>query len=274
MSADGPEAGQLAVAQRFSVAGRSALVTGGSMSIGRAICLGLAEAGADIAVHFSPEADAACSLSHAAEETRAAIAAMGRQACLVAADFLKSGTAMLAANEAVAQLGRIDILVICASLQINAMFEEATASEVAQQVQVNLQASIELLQACLPSMRARRWGRVLSIGSINAIQPRPTMPVYASLKAAQHNLIVNLARQNAEYGVTLNTISPGFVATERNLWRGRSPDWANMEKRLNPMKRAGRPEEIVGAALLLCSDAASYITGADLLVTGGGHLIP
>jgi NAD(P)-dependent dehydrogenase (short-subunit alcohol dehydrogenase family) len=130
-----------------------------------------------------------------------------------------------------------------------------------------------MLQAALPAMAARGWGRVLSIGSANSVRPNRTLPIYAALKAAQHNLIINLAGQHASHGVTLNTLSPGFVATERNLWRRKNvAEWAEQEKEINPMQRAGVPDDMVGGALLLCSDAGSYITGIDLQINGGVHL--
>ena len=97
--------------------------------------------------------------------------------------------------------------------------------------------------------------------------------MYAALKSAQHNLAINLARQLAPFGITVNNLSPGLIATERNRWRRADmAEWQAIERRICPMGRAGTPEEMANAALLLCSDAGSYITGADLYATGGGHL--
>jgi NAD(P)-dependent dehydrogenase (short-subunit alcohol dehydrogenase family) len=122
-------------------------------------------------------------------------------------------------------------------------------------------------------MKARGWGRVLTLGSINETRPEPVLSIYAALKSAQHNLAINLARQYAPFGVTVNNLSPGLIATERNAWRRvDAGEWAGIERAANPMNRAGTPEEMAGAALLLCSDAGSFITGADLQATGGKHL--
>jgi NAD(P)-dependent dehydrogenase (short-subunit alcohol dehydrogenase family) len=97
--------------------------------------------------------------------------------------------------------------------------------------------------------------------------------VYAALKSAQWNLAINLARQYAPFGVTLNNLSPGLIATERNRWRRKDAgEWERIERDSSPMGRAGTPDEMAGAALLLCSDAGSFITGADLQATGGRHL--
>ena len=268
-----PEPDLAAIGRRFSLAGRTALVTGGSMSMGRAIAEGLAEAGADLAIQTAPHADAALGLPRAAADTQAAIAARGRRCVVIEGDFAAAGAASRTVADAQAALGRIDILVICASVQHREALPDISAAALESQFAINLAASIALLQGAVPPMAERGWGRVLSIGSVNEWRPEPTLGVYAALKAAQHNLIINLAREYASRGVVLNTLAPGLVATERNRWRRQdAADWERIQQGVNPMRRAGRPDEMVGAALLLCSEAASFITGANLQVTGGGHL--
>lgn len=243
------------------------------MGIGRAIAVALAGAGADVAIQYLLDADAALDRAGAGEETAAAIAALGRRSAAVAADFAQAGTARRAVAAAQEALGGLDLLVIAASVQVREPFGEISRERIDHQVAVNFAATIELLQAALPDMAAQRWGRVLSIGSVNQVAPDPELAVYAALKAAQHNLIINLARQYAAYGVTLNTLSPGLVATDRNrARRADAAEWAAIQAAANPMGRAGVPEELVGAALMFCSDAGAFTTGADLQVTGGGHL--
>jgi len=243
------------VAARFDMAGRRALVTGGSVSIGRAIAIAFAEAGADLAIHYAPEADRAFGLPDAARETAAEVEARRTVA------------------EAEKALGVVDVLVVCASIQYRTPFAAVTSEQIARQVQINFSASVELLQAAIPPMRERRWGRVLTIGSINETRPEAELSVYAALKSAQHNLAINLARQCAEDGVTVNNLSPGLIATERNRWRREdAAAWADIERRANPMGRAGTPDEIAAGALLLCSEAGRFITGADLQIDGGHHL--
>lgn len=262
-----------ALAQRFLIRDRCALVTGGSMSIGREIAIALAEAGADVAIQAAPAADAAVGLPDAASETQAEIAARGRRCAVIAADFSVAGEASRTVTEAQTALGKVDVLVICASVQTREALPHISTVALRSQFAINFAASVELLQAAVPPMAERGWGRVLSIGSVNEWRPEPTLSVYAALKAAQHNLIVNLARENASRGVLLNTLAPGLVATERNRWRRQdAADWERIQNAANPLHRAGRPDEMVGAALLLCSDAGSFITGANLQATGGGHL--
>ena len=261
------------LAERFSMRGRRALVTGGSVSIGRAIALAFCDAGADVAIHHARAADTAFGKADAAEETAALIRERGRRAALIEADFETSGEARRTVHAAEQALGGVDVLVVCASIQYRTPFEEVTPEQIERQIQINFRASVELLQAALPPMKARGWGRVLTLGSINQTRPEPVLSIYAALKSAQHNLAINLARQYAPFGVTVNNLSPGLVATERNRWRrDNAGEWATIEQNANPMHRAGTPEEMAGAALLLCSEAGSFITGADLQATGGRHL--
>jgi NAD(P)-dependent dehydrogenase (short-subunit alcohol dehydrogenase family) len=261
------------LAARFSMAGRNALVTGGSVSIGRSIALAFADAGADVAIHRAAAADAAFGQPDAARDTAARIVAAGRRAPIIEADFAHPGEATRAVNDARAALGSVDVLVVCASIQYRIPFDELTDEQIERQIQVNFRATIELLRAALPPMKERRWGRVLTLGSINQTRPEPVLSVYAALKSAQHNLAINLAREYAPHGVTVNNLSPGLVATERNRWRREDAEaWRDIERGSCPMQRAGTPEEMAGAAVLLCSEAGSYITGADLQATGGRHL--
>lgn len=261
------------VAQRFSMQGRRALVTGGSVSIGRAIALAFAEAGADVAVHYSAAADVAFGLPDAARDTVAEIAARGRKGLAIEADFSIAGEARRCVEAATQGLSGLDVVVACASVQKRVPFLEYPMEEMERQVRINFLATLELLQAALPGMRENGWGRILTIGSINEMKPEPDQPVYAALKSAQTNLAMNLARDNAKYGITVNNLAPGLIATERNRWRRQDAGvWAEIQKQYSPFGRAGTPDEMAAAALLLCSEAGSYVTGASLEATGGAHL--
>jgi NAD(P)-dependent dehydrogenase (short-subunit alcohol dehydrogenase family) len=143
----------------------------------------------------------------------------------------------------------------------------------ALQFQVNLVANIQLLQRLLPPMRDVGWGRVVTIGSVQEDTPSPEVPVYSMTKAAQVNLVRNLALQNAAFGVTVNNVAPGLVQTDRNAFRRREPGvWEDFAAGANPMGRAGQPDEIVGAVLFLASNAAAFVTGTTIHATGGSHI--
>jgi NAD(P)-dependent dehydrogenase (short-subunit alcohol dehydrogenase family) len=263
----------LRIAERFSMRGRRALVTGGSLSIGREISLAFADAGADVAIHYAKAADAAFDHPDAAARTALDVRERGVRAVTIEADFAQAGEGRRTVEEASKALGGLDVLVVCASIQYRVPFGEITPEQIDRQVRINFIASIELLQAALPGMKEQGWGRILTIGSVNQTTPEQVLSVYAALKSAQHNLSINLAKEYAPFGVTVNNLSPGLVATERNRWRrADAAEWAEIERGSSPMHRAGRPSEIAGAALLLCSEAGSFITGADLQATGGRHL--
>jgi glucose 1-dehydrogenase len=242
----------------ISLAGRKALITGSSRGIGRAIALGLADAGAQIHLHASkpgPE------LSEVLAEAEGATAY----------------PADLADSEAVAGLiasaGEVDILVLNAAMQIRKDWESVDRADIDAQVSVNLAANLQLLQALVPSMRRKGWGRVLFVGSIQSRRPHPQMPIYAMLKSGLENLMRNLARDLAPEGIAVNMISPGVFPTDRNAEALSDPGYRDRVLAQIPMGRFGKPQDCAGAAILLCSDAAGFITGTDLAINGGGHLV-
>ncbi len=247
----------------FRLDGRCALVTGARREIGRAIAVALAAQGARIAIHHIGNAEEA----RDAETVVAEIRAGGGQATSFAADFSRDGAAEHLAAEILAAFGRVDILVFNASIEILESWQAVTRATFDKQIQVNLWATLALVQALVPGMVERRWGRIVTIGSIQQEQPHAQMLVYAGSKAAQHNWALNLARQLGSSGVTVNNLAPGVIATARNREQ-LARDGAQLVARV-PVGRVGRPEDLVGAALLLCSDAGAYIHGANLLVDGG-----
>ena len=261
------------VARRFSMAGRRALITGGSLSIGRAIVLAFADAGADVAVQYAASADTSLQNKDAADTLATELTGRGTRHAFIESDFFQPGSGTRTVQEAERLLGGVDVLVLCASVQQREAFTEISDRELERQRRINFDASVELLRAGVGGMRTRGWGRILTIGSINQTNPDPDLAIYAALKSAQHNLCINLARQLAPHGVTVNNLSPGLIATARNAWRRVDADqWAAIQAEASPMGRAGTPDEIANAALLLCSEAGSFITGADLQATGGAHL--
>jgi NAD(P)-dependent dehydrogenase (short-subunit alcohol dehydrogenase family) len=138
--------------------------------------------------------------------------------------------------------GGVNILVICASIQPRTPFLEVTGDEIQRQFQINFRATVELLQAALPAMKANGWGRVLTVGSINQVRPEPDLAIYAALKSAQHNLCVNLAKQYAPFDVMINNLSPGLVATERNRWRRQDAEvWRNIRIDRTALRQRANP---------------------------------
>ncbi|MBL8837069.1 MAG: SDR family oxidoreductase [Alphaproteobacteria bacterium] len=253
------------MANRFDLSGRRALITGARRAIGRAIALGLAEQGAAVAIHHLAEPDEASAVVAEAQRR-------GAKAVAIAEDIGAVGAGKRLVEKARAALGGVDILVINASIEFITPYAEITPEAFAQQVDVNLRSTMELVQAAVPAMQAQRWGRVVAIGSIQQVKPHPGMFVYAATKAAQLNMMRNLARQAAGSGVTFNNLAPGAIATPRNAGQLSDPEYKARVEAQIPTRRLGTPEDLVGAAILLCSDAGSYINGADLFVDGGFHV--
>ena len=248
--------------EAFSLRQRRALVTGSSRGIGAAIAVGLAEAGADVMIHCAGRTDAA-------EAMAARCAKLGVKSGVVQADLGAAEGAGIAVERTVALLGGVDILVLNASYQQKHHWLEYSRQEVEQHVAVNYAASLDLLQRCLPAMSARRWGRVLTIGSVQERRPHPEMLVYSSLKHAQTGLMLGLARQYASVGVTINNLAPGVILTDRNADALANADYAEKVRMAIPAGYFGEVTDCAGAALLLCSDAGRYITGQNLFVDGG-----
>ena len=246
----------------FSLRKRRALVTGSSRGIGAAIAVGLAEAGADVMIHCAGRTDAA-------EVIADRCAKLGVKSGVVQADLGAPDGAGVAVERAVALLGGVDILVLNASYQQKHHWLEFSRQELEQHVAVNYAASLDLLQRCVPAMAARRWGRVLTIGSVQERRPHPEMLVYSSLKHAQTGLMLGLARQYASAGVTINNLAPGVILTDRNTDALANLDYAEKVRTAIPAGYFGEATDCAGAALLLCSDAGRDITGQNRCVDGG-----
>jgi glucose 1-dehydrogenase len=246
----------------FRLTGRTALVTGARREIGRAIALGLAGAGARLAIHHAGTQEEHSDAAAVVQD----IQAMGGQATAFAQDFAQDNAGHHLAA-AVTAWAPIDILVLNASIELPEDFQAITRDHFDRQIAVNLRTTMELLQALVPKMADRFWGRVVTIGSVQQERPHPAMFVYAATKAAQLNWVRSLARQFGGQGVTVNNLAPGAILTARNRDQMEVEGEALVQR--IPAGRLGRPEDLVGAAMLLCSDAGSYINGANLFVDGG-----
>lgn len=248
--------------KQFNLMGRAALVTGSSRGIGRAIALGLAECGAAVAVHGAHPAKAL-------DETLADVRKLSPRSVAVTGDLSQSDVPAKLVTDAIAALGGLDILVANASVQIRKAWADVTQMEAEQQMQVNFHATLRMVQAAVPGMRAKKWGRILTIGSVQQQRPHPDMIVYAASKSAQENLVRNLAKQLGPDGITINNLAPGVIMTDRNVPALADEAYAARVRNMIALREFGEPSDCAGAALLLCSDAGRYITGVDLFVDGG-----
>jgi glucose 1-dehydrogenase len=246
----------------FRLNGRTALVTGARREIGRAIALTLAGAGARVAVHHAGFPDEIADAANVVREIREA----GGEAQAFGQDFaLDDAGARLA--DAVTAWSPVDILVLNASIELPEDYQTISRDRFDRQIAVNLRTTLELLQRLVPPMAERGWGRVVTIGSVQQVRPHPKMMVYAGTKAAQLNWALHLAREFGGQGVTVNNLAPGAILTARNRAQ-MAVEGEALAARI-PAGRVGTPDDLVGAALLLCSDAGRYINGQNLYVDGG-----
>ena len=242
--------------------GRVALVTGAARGIGLAIATALAEAGAGVILHDRDRA-----------ATDRAVAELGARGFTAA----RPGSRPRRSRGARADAGGAsrrgpDILILCASVEIREGWDRISEAALALQSEVNLHATVRLIQAFLPGMIVRGFGRIVAIGSVQEERPNPSHFYYAATKAAQTSMILNLARTLREPGITCNVIKPGAILTDRNRAVLADPAYEAAVLERIPLRRLGAPQDCVGAALLLCSPEGAYINGAEIAVDGGLRL--
>jgi NAD(P)-dependent dehydrogenase (short-subunit alcohol dehydrogenase family) len=244
----------------FDLTGRVALVVG-SGGLGSTIAAALADFGARLAV-ADFDLEAATRLARICDRPGIESLAVG----LDVTDYAMVQEAVAAIEE---RCGRIDILVNAAGINIRKPATEYTPEDWHRIVDTNLTGVFYVTQAVARGMLARGYGRVVSIGSVSSLLGHPYHAPYAASKGGLAILTKSLATEWAPRGVTINAIGPTY--TETNLTRGFTDDPATRERLVAgiPMGRLGTPEDLVGAAVFLCSDAARFVTGQTLYVDGG-----
>ncbi|MDD4474420.1 MAG: SDR family NAD(P)-dependent oxidoreductase [Eubacteriales bacterium] len=246
----------------FSLEGKRALITGSSRGIGSSIATELAKAGARIILHCSGD-------TTKAEEVKAEIEKCGGIVDnIISADLKKPENTIKIARLA----GNIDILVLNASIQYRKKWDEITTEEFNEQLSCNLLSSMRLIQYFVPYMREKKWGRIITIGSVQEVKPHPDMLVYSASKAAQTNMVKSLALQLAGDGITVNNVAPGVISTDRNAEALSNPEYAKKVIDSIPAGFCGDKSECSGTVLLLSSEAGRYITGQSIYVDGGKSL--
>lgn len=238
--------------------GKRALVTGSGRGIGRQMAISLAEEGAFVYIHYVGN-DAA------ALEAKSLVEQVGGKCELVKKDLADDDCA----EYIYSKTGDVDIFIHNASVQYRKKWQEITLDEFATQINCNLRSSLLLCQKYVPYMKEKNWGRIISVGSVQERKPHDDMLVYSSSKAALTAMMRSLSLQLVTYGITVNSIAPGVIATDRNADALADDTYRKIVLSKIPMGRAGGAEEFKGIVKLLCSDEASYITGQNIFVDGG-----
>lgn len=237
---------------------KTALVTGASRGIGRAIALVLAKQGYRVLVHCAGNVTKA-------KEVCRLIMEQGGEAEMLVCDLTDTEKT----KELCASVKKVDVLVLNASLQYRTPWEEITLEACQEQLNCNFVSSMMLIQAAVPYMREQKWGRIVTIGSVQEAKPHPDMLVYSSSKAAQTNMMKSLSLQLAGDGITVNNVAPGVIYTDRNVDALSDADYAKKVTSSIPVGFYGVPEDCAGIVSLLCSEQGRYITGQSIYVDGG-----
>jgi len=250
----------MSVLDQFKLDGKAAAVAGGARGIGRRLSLALADAGANIAILDV--------LRDEADQTLSLLKQLGRNAVFIECDVTQRDQVQSAAGQALASLGRCDVLVNCAGIVIHGDSRSVPEDEWDRVLDVNLKGTFLCCQAFAPQMIHNGWGRIINIASMSAhVVNRPqTQASYNASKAGVIQLTRSLAVEWAKYGVNVNSISPGYINTEMTQMVNEYHDgW----KADTPMGRLGKPEELQALCVYLASDASSYMTGSDVVIDGG-----
>jgi len=243
--------------------GKTALVTGASRGIGRAIAIALAEAGADVAINYSGSQEAAA-------ETAQAIEALGQRTIVLQANVGKSGEFEAMVKQVVDTFGTIDILVNNAGITKDNLIMRMKEEEFDQVIETNLKGVFNGIKAVTRQMMKQRSGRIINISSIVGTIGNPGQANYVAAKAGVIGLTKSAARELATRGITVNCVAPGFIETDMT---NKLPEETRAKLAEGiPLARLGSPEDIASAVRFLASDAAAYMTGQTVHVDGGMYM--
>jgi NAD(P)-dependent dehydrogenase (short-subunit alcohol dehydrogenase family) len=244
----------------FDLTGRTAVVVGGTTGIGRALALGLADAGADVVAtgRRRPMVD----------EVAAAVESKGRRTLRIASDVADAASLQTLRDACLHAFGRVDIVVAAAGVTRRTPTVKMTDEQWAQIIEINLTGVMRTYRAFAPAMMTQRSGRLIGIASLASFVGLMEVAAYTASKAGVAGLTRALAVEWAPHGITVNAIAPGVFETDLNREILRGPRGQEFLLR-TPMRRFGNTEELVGAAVYLASDAASFVTGQLIAVDGG-----
>ncbi|MGX5730219.1 acetoacetyl-CoA reductase [Pseudoxanthomonas beigongshangi] len=241
---------------------RVALVTGGTGGIGTAICKKLADMGHRVATNYRNE-----------EKARAwqeQMKAAGYDIAIFPGDVTSAEEAESLVRKVEAELGPIEVLINNAGITRDTTFHRMSAMQWNEVINTNLNSVFNMTRPVIEGMRDRKWGRIIQISSINGLKGQYGQANYAAAKAGMHGFTISLARENAKLGITVNTVSPGYVATDMVM---AVPEEVRAKIAADiPTGRLGNPEEIAYAVAFLVADEAGWITGSNLDINGGHHM--
>ncbi|GHE41516.1 acetoacetyl-CoA reductase [Vulcaniibacterium thermophilum] len=241
---------------------RVALVTGGTGGIGTAIIERLARMGHRVATNYRDEARA--------RAWQARMRERGVEVAMAPGDVASPEHAEAMVREIERQLGPVEILVNNAGITRDTTFHKMSALQWQEVINTNLNSCFNVTRPVIEGMRERRWGRIIQISSINGQKGQYGQANYAAAKAGMHGFTISLAQENARFGITVNTVSPGYIATDM-VMAVPEPVREKIVAQI-PTGRLGKPEEIAYAVAFFIPEEADWITGANLAVNGGQYM--
>lgn len=245
------------------LSGKTALVTGASRGIGRAIALELAAAGADVAVNYAGSEEAAAAVAREIE-------GMGRRAITIKADVGNAAEAESMVSQTIEAFGHLDVLVNNAGITRDNLIMRMKEEEFDQVINTNLKGVFNCIKAVTRPMMKQRSGRIINISSVVGALGNPGQANYVAAKAGVIGLTKASARELASRGITVNAVAPGFIATDMTDKLSDEQKGALLPQ--IPLGRMGAPEEIARVVRFLASEDASYLTGQTLHVDGGMYM--
>lgn len=244
----------------MNFAGKTAVVTGGSRGLGRAVCLELAKGGANVVFCYAGN-------EAAAKETTAACEALGAKALAVQCDVAKADEVKALMDAAVKEFGRIDILVNNAGITRDGLLMMMKEEDFDAVIAANLKGTFLCMKAISRIMMKQRYGRIVNLSSVVGLRGNAGQVNYAASKAGVVGMTKSLAKELASRGVTVNAVAPGFIATDMTAAMTDAAKEATLAS--IPLQRLGAPEDVAHAVAFLASDEAAYVTGQVLAVDGG-----
>lgn len=237
---------------------KKAFITGSSRGIGRAIALRLAKDGYHVIVHCAGNLEKAQAVKQQIEADGGSADVVQANLC----DINQTQTLFEHVKDA-------DVLVLNASIQYRNNWQKIPMDQCYDQLNCNFVSSLLLIQTAVDHMKQQKWGRIVTIGSVQEAKPHPDMLIYSASKAAQSNMVHSLSLQLAADGITVNNVAPGVIYTDRNVEALSDPEYAKKVTASIPVGFYGEPEDCAGILSLLCSEEGRYITGQNIYVDGG-----
>jgi 3-oxoacyl-[acyl-carrier protein] reductase len=247
----------------MNLEGKNAIVTGGSLGIGTSIALGLAKAGANVAINYRKHADEANAVV-------AEIEKMGRKGLAVQADVSSFDDAQKMVDKVIEEFGGVDILVCNAGINRDATVWKMSEEQWDQVLDINLKGYFNYIHAVAPHFREMKSGRIINITSINGLRGKFGQSNYSASKAGIIGLTKAVARELGRSQVTVNAVAPGMILTP--MARELEQKWLDAAKAETVMDKLGTPEDVSDLVVFLSSDVAGHITGQVISVDGGQYI--